>query len=71
MELQRIFGYDLVKNPLFFMFFVGSSCSLCFSIFEGLWWKFFGALEASIRRVSPNYGFLKFLEDFDLDSGEL
>ena len=53
------------------MFFVGSSCSLCFSIFEGLWWKFFGALEASIRRVSPIYGFLKFLEDFDLDSGEL
>ena len=42
-----------------------------FSIFKGLWWKFFGALEAWIRRASLIYGLLRFLEAFELDSSEL
>ena len=55
-------------------------CSLCsscvllllhvFFVFKGLWWKFFGALEASICRTSLICGFLKFLEAFELDSSE-
>ena len=44
-----------------------SSCVLrvlrVFFIFEGLWWKFFEALEAWIRRVSPIYGLLMFFSD--------
>ena len=55
-----------------------SSCSLCvlcvlhvFFVFKGLWWKFFGVLEAWICRVSLICGFLKFLEAFELDSSEL
>ena len=39
--------------------------------FEGLWWKFFTALEAWIRRVSPICGLLRFLEAFELDSNDL
>ena len=56
-------------------------CSLCssyvlhvlcvFFIFEGLWWKIFGALEAWICKTSPIRSFLKFLEDFELDFSEL
>ena len=42
-----------------------------FFVFEGLWWKFFGALEAWIHRVSPICGLLRFLESFELDSSEL
>ena len=42
-----------------------------FFVFESLWWKFFGALEAWIRRVSLIYGLLRFLEVFELDSSEL
>ena len=39
-------------------------------IFEGLWWKFFEALEAWIRRASLIYGLLRFLEVFELDSNK-
>ena len=42
-----------------------------FFVFEGLWWKFFGALEAWIRRASPICSLLRFLEAFELDSREL
>ena len=42
-----------------------------FFVFEGLWWKFFGALEDWIRRASPIYGLLRFLEAFELDSSDL
>ena len=58
-----------------------SSRSLCvlhvlcvlraFFLFEGLWWKFFHALEAWIHRVSLICGLLRFLEAFELDSSEL
>ena len=52
-----------------------SSRSLCvlraFFLFEGLWWKFFSALEAWIRRVSLICGLLRFLEAFELDSSKL
>ena len=42
-----------------------------FFVFEGLWWKFFGALEAWICWVSLICDFLRFLEAFELDSSEL
>ena len=42
-----------------------------FFVFEGLWQKFFGALKAWIRRVSPICGLLRFLEAFELDSNDL
>ena len=42
-----------------------------FFVFEGLWWKFFGALEAWIRRASPICGLLRVLEAFELDSSDL
>ena len=42
-----------------------------FFVFEGLWWKFFGALEAWIYRASPICGLLSFLEAFELDSSDL
>ena len=42
-----------------------------FFVFEGLWWKFFGALEDWIRRASPICGLLRFLEAFELDSSDL
>ena len=42
-----------------------------FFVFEGLWWKFFGALEAWIYRVLPICGLLRFLETFELDSNDL
>ena len=42
-----------------------------FFVFEGLWRKFFGALEAWIRRASPICGLLRFLEAFELDSNDL
>ena len=42
-----------------------------FFVFEDLWWKFFGPLEAWIRRASPICGLLRFLEAFELDSSEL
>ena len=42
-----------------------------FFVFEGLWRKFFGALEAWIRRASPICGLLMFLEAFKLDSSDL
>ena len=48
-----------------------SSVLGAFFVFEGLWWKFFGALEAWIRKVSLICSFLKFLEVFELDSSEL
>ena len=58
-----------------------SSRSLCvlrvlcflraFFLFEGLWWKFFGALEAWIRRASLICGLLRFLEAFEFDFNEL
>ena len=41
-----------------------------FFVFEGLWWKFFGALEAWIRRASPICGLLRFLKAFKLDSND-
>ena len=41
-----------------------------FFVLEGLWWKFFGALEAWIRRVLLIYGLLRFLETFELDSSD-
>ena len=68
---------SLFRNSLFFTFFV---CSLCivwmillqmFFIFKGLWWKFFGTLEAWIRRGSPICGLLRFLEAFELYSNDL
>ena len=49
-----------------------SSCVLrAFFVFEGLWWKFFGALEAWIHWASPICSVLKFLEAFELDSSNL
>ena len=42
-----------------------------FFVFEGLWWKFFKALEAWIRRASLICGLLRFLEAFELDSSNL
>ena len=42
-----------------------------FFVFKGLWWKFFGALEAWIRGVSLICGLLRFLEAFELNSSEL
>ena len=45
---------------------------LCvFFIFEGLWWKFFGTLEAWIHRAALFCGLLRFLEAFELDSSKL
>ena len=50
-------------------------CVLCvfhaLFLFEGLWWKFFGALEAWIRRTSLICGLLRFIEAFELDSSGL
>ena len=37
-----------------------------FFVFEGLWWKFFGALEAWIRRASPIFFLLRFLKALSL-----
>ena len=37
-----------------------------FFVFKGLWWKFFGALEAWIRRASPIYGLLRFFGPLSL-----
>ena len=58
-----------------------SSRSLCvlrvlcvlhaFFLFEGLWWKFFNALEAWIHRALLICGLLRFMEAFELDSSEL
>ena len=42
-----------------------------FFVFKGLRRKFFGALEAWIRRASPICGLLMFLEAFKLDSSDL
>ena len=42
-----------------------------FFAFKDLWWKFFGALKAWIRRDSLIYGLLRFLEVFELDSNKL
>ena len=42
-----------------------------FFVFEGSWRKFFGALEACIRRALPICGLLRFLEAFELDSSDL
>ena len=42
-----------------------------FFVFEGLWRKFFEALEAWIRKTSPICGLLRFLEAFELDSSDL
>jgi len=42
-----------------------------FFVFEGLWWKFFEALEAWILRASLICGLLRFLEAFKLGSSEL
>ena len=74
-ELQWISGYELVRNSLFFTFFVFFMCSLCSSrillLFEGLRWKFFSVLEAWIHRVSLICGLLRILEAFELDSSEL
>ena len=42
-----------------------------FFVFEGLWWKFFGTLEAWICGASLICDFLRFLVAFELDSSEL
>ena len=42
-----------------------------FFVFEGLWRKFFGAMEASIHRASLICDLLRFLEAFELDSSDL
>ena len=63
-ELQWIFGSKLVGNPLFFKFFM-------FFVFKGLWWKFFRALEAWIRRASLICSLLRFLVAFEFDSNDL
>ena len=42
-----------------------------FFVFEGLWWKFFGALEAWIHWASLICDLLRFLKAFGLDSSEL
>ena len=42
-----------------------------FFVFEGLWWKFFGALKAWIYRPSLICSLLRFLEAFELDSSDL
>ena len=42
-----------------------------FFVFEGLWWKFFGTLEAWIRKALLICSLLRFLEAFELDSSDL
>ena len=69
-ELQWIFNYEFIRNSLFFTFFC-FSCVLRAFFFEGLWWKFFGALETWICRASLIYGLLRFFEAFELDSSKL
>ena len=48
-----------------------SSVLGAFFVFEGLWWKFFGTLEAWICRALLIYGLLRFLEAFEHDSSKL
>ena len=67
--LKQNYNKSLAMSLLEFLCF---SCVLrMFFFFEGLWWKFFGVLEAWIHRASLIYGFLKFLEAFELYSSEL
>ena len=72
--LKRNYNESLVMSLLEILC---SSCSLCvlcvlhaFFLFKGLWWKFFGALEAWIRRALLICGLLSFLEAFKLDFSE-
>ena len=74
---ERNYNESLAMSLLEILCYSRSSCSLCvlrvlrvFFFFKGLWWKFFGALEAWIRRASLIYGLLRFLEDFELDSSK-
>ena len=65
--LKRNYNESLVMSLLEILC---SSCSLCssrvlrvlgaFFVFENLWWKFFGALEAWIRRASLIYDLWSF-----------
>ena len=74
-SLKQNYNESLVMSLLEILSYSRSLCSSCvlrvFFFFEGLWWKFFGALEAWIRRASLICGLLRFLEAFELDSSEL
>ena len=71
-SLKQNYNKSLAMSLLEIFCFSCSSCVLrVFFVFEGLWWKFFGALEAWIHRVSLICGLLRFLEAFKLDSSEL
>ena len=67
-SLKRNYNESLATSLLEILCSSRSSCSF---FFEGLWWKFFSALEAWIHRVSLICGLLRFLEAFKLDSSEL
>ena len=65
---ERNYNESLAMSLLEILCYSRSSCSLCvlhvlrvFFFFKGLWWKFFGALEAWILRASLIYGLLRFL----------
>ena len=70
--LKRNYNESLAMSLLETFCSSRSSCVLrVFFVFEGLWWKFFGALEAWIRRASLICSLLVFMEAFKLDSNEL
>ena len=74
-SLKRNYNESLAMSLLEILCSSRSSCVLrvlgVFFVFEGLWWKFFGALEAWIRRASLICDLLRFLEAFEFDSSEL
>ena len=74
-SLKMNYNESLAMSLLEILCSSRSSCSTCvlhaFFFIEGLWLKFFGALEAWIRRVLLIYGLLRLLEAFELDSNKL
>ena len=74
-SLERNYNESLAMSLLEILYSSRSLCSSrvlgAFFVFEGLWLKFFGALEAWILRASLICGLLRFLEAFELDSSEL
>ena len=77
-SLKRNYNESLATSLLEILCSSHSSYSSCvlrvlsaFFLFEGLWWKFFSALEAWIHRALLICGLLRFLEAFELDSTDL
>ena len=77
-SLERNYNESLAMSLLEILYSSRSLCSSCvlrvlgaFFVFEGLWRKLFGALEAWIRRASPICDLLMFLEAFEFDSNDL